>query len=150
MRFWLFASAVICLIVTSSSADEVVVDEAKRLSGVWKCVSSIDRGTPLDDAIVKKLRVIIDAKKVTFRWNETKDVPFTYTIDSRRSPKQIDMTAASDDELFKGRICKGIYKIDGDTLTICMNDLGIGDRPVAFSSEMRSTHSLYVLKRANP
>jgi uncharacterized protein (TIGR03067 family) len=60
----------------------------------------------------------------------TKDKGSTYKVDDTKGPSEFDLIAAG-----KGGVAtalKGIYKIDGDTLTICVVDGG--DRATKFDS----------------
>ena len=53
-----------------------------------------------------------------------------YTHDAKKSPAEIDITEGRAGG--KDMIIKGIYKIDGETLTLCMSPLG--ERPTKFES----------------
>jgi uncharacterized protein (TIGR03067 family) len=46
--------------------------------------------------------------------------PATYKLDPSKNPKTIDITIGSGSE--KGRTLLGIYALEGDTLTICVNE----------------------------
>jgi uncharacterized protein (TIGR03067 family) len=47
-------------------------------------------------------------------------------VDDSREPREIDVVSG-------GRVYPGIYRIDGDALTICVNETG-APRPRAFST----------------
>src|SRR5580765_896517 len=66
----------------------------------------------------------------------------TIKIDPSKNPKTFDlMTKIGDKEL---RSQLGIYKLDGNTLTVCQT-IGKADRPTEFTSSDR--HMLTVFKR---
>jgi uncharacterized protein (TIGR03067 family) len=70
----------------------------------------------------------------------------TFTIDAKKSPATLDF--AADGTVGKGLTIAGIYKVEGDTLTVC---LAIGDtRPEKFESPAGARLMLMTLKRAKP
>jgi uncharacterized protein (TIGR03067 family) len=145
-----------CFISATSLADDtgrpddaMNLDEAKKVHGVWKRLSEVQAGVQLDKAHLDKLRVTIGPKKWVFRWDDTRDVSFSYRLDFTVEPHRIDLLAL-DDGMFKGDMLQGIFKIEGDKLTICMNFDGLGERPLAFRSPRGSNLTLYVLKLVKP
>lgn len=67
----------------------------------------------------------------------------TFTVDLKPDPPYLDITVLNDKKV--GRVAKGIFKIDGDTLTICTAQ--DDSRPTAFVSPAGSNTVLMVLKR---
>jgi uncharacterized protein (TIGR03067 family) len=61
-----------------------------------------------------------------------KEIPFT--VDPSKAPK------TTVDTLPDGKEIKGIYKLDGDTLTSCVAEAG-KDRPAEFVSKPGSGHT---------
>jgi uncharacterized protein (TIGR03067 family) len=68
-----------------------------------------------------------------------------YKVDAKKNPSTIDITAGRGPATGMA----GIYKLDGDTLTMCLSMTG-GDRPTAFESPDGSRVVLMVLKRVKP
>jgi uncharacterized protein (TIGR03067 family) len=68
----------------------------------------------------------------------------TFTLDPKMEPKTIDhkVTAGR----YKGKTFLGIYKIDGDSLTICEGNPD-GERPTEFKSDPKDSIRLLVFKR---
>lgn len=65
--------------------------------------------------------------------------------DAKKSPATIDMTPSAG--RYKDQVLKGIYKVDGDTLTVAFAEPG-KDRPAAFESKPGGGVVLAVHKRA--
>jgi uncharacterized protein (TIGR03067 family) len=66
-------------------------------------------------------------------------VKFNYSLDPNKSPKEINLAT-------KGNKALGIYKLDGDDLTICVS-LG-GARPVEFVTRAGGDTETFTLKRS--
>jgi uncharacterized protein (TIGR03067 family) len=66
-----------------------------------------------------------------------------YSVDLKKDPMEIDLKESAG---MKDMVMPGIFKIDGDTLMICISM--IGDRPKTFTSPANSTNMLITLKRA--
>ncbi len=78
------------------------------------------------------------------------DYSTRYTIDESKSPKQFDMTVpelAKKVLNFKDGSIKGIYKIDGDTLEMCLAGSPDAPRPTEFATGPGLNQFRFTLKR---
>ena len=130
-------SLVVCLLLASP----VLSADKDELQGTWILESWEMRGKKLD---IPKGRVITFSHDEFSAKVDGKKQSSSYKTDGSESPKHMDITTEGPDE--KGMISLAIYKIEGDTLTICAGG-GIVDkqepRPTAFDSKQGS---LMILK----
>jgi uncharacterized protein (TIGR03067 family) len=68
----------------------------------------------------------------------------TFTVDPSKKPAEMDIKGVEGPN--KGKTIKAIYKLDGDTVTICYG-LGGGDRPTKFETKDGTMQFLAVYKR---
>jgi uncharacterized protein (TIGR03067 family) len=126
-----------------NAKEKAIQQERERLQGKWK-LTSVER-----DGKARPLGfdffVVIKNDKWTTEKKET-DVP-TFQIDPTQNPKTIDITMTGlKGDGGKDLVEKGIYKLDKDTLTICISE-PIGEpRPKEFKST--EGHVIRVYKRA--
>jgi uncharacterized protein (TIGR03067 family) len=127
----------------SLAADQA--EARKELAGTWQAVSYALDGKKASDEDMKKIRLLIDADGKTTAQREGKTfIASTTRIDPTKTPKTIDITFTAGED--KGKTALGIYKIEGDRLTICRTAPG-KERPSEFSSRPSSRHTLMVYRR---
>jgi uncharacterized protein (TIGR03067 family) len=127
---------------------DTVKAERKRLAGTWHAVSYALSGEKARDEDMKKVKLIIDLDGNTRAQQEGKTFIASATgIDPTRDPKFIDIAFTQGDP--RGRTSLGIYKLEGDVLTICRSTPG-QPRPERFSSEPGSGHTLMSYRREKP
>jgi RNA polymerase sigma factor (sigma-70 family) len=131
------------LLATEADAKKT---DTENIQGTWKVESIAMNGQEKDGKgeLLKKSTFEITADKMLAKFDEgTK--PSTYTLDPAAKPKMIDITPSEGDG--KGQTVPGIYKLEGDTLTICFPCGRQMERPTEFVSKEGSDTILIVLKR---
>jgi uncharacterized protein (TIGR03067 family) len=129
---------VVGLLLAADSKDKKDED---KLQGTW-VLESEERDGAKQDIGVKTPRVTFTNAgqgKVEDR-KSGMSVEITYQLDAAKDPKHIDVTV-------NDKKVKGIYKIDGDTLTVCVGADDSDERPTAFATQAGDQRKLLILKR---
>src|SRR5262245_8845603 len=106
---------VVGLLLGGGPPDEVK-KEKEKLIGAWKVVSLESDGKKVPAQALKDLRYIFTADSLTRKKGEKAESGAGYKLDPSKSPKWIDMTGVTDG---KEQSIPALYKLDGDTLTLC-------------------------------
>jgi RNA polymerase sigma-70 factor (ECF subfamily) len=118
-----------------------------NIQGMWKVVSAKENGAEVggdEGDRIKSATWKITADKITVTV-KGEDRVATYKLDAEAKPKTIDIVynrPGQDDE-----VIMGIYKLEGDKLTICGGRANKTERPTEFESKEDSGIVLMVLKR---
>jgi uncharacterized protein (TIGR03067 family) len=103
----------------------------KALEGTWRMVECVNTGGRQDPELIKEFRLVIKGN-VHDEINPAEIVHATIRVDEATNPKSIDTTFTSGAQ--KNETTKGIYKLEGDRLTICRNHTAERPRPEKFES----------------
>jgi uncharacterized protein (TIGR03067 family) len=157
-------------------------DDQKAMQGRWKVVAAQDNGGHFGADIDGKMSVVIDKNEIRILVDGTKaEQGAKFRLDATKSPKQIDFVEPTVDrdwrrdvaflKLFRGwksekdkivattEMPEGIYKLDGDKLTLCWRvikgkelipggiDQELRMRPKLFQSHLYYHQFLFELKR---
>jgi uncharacterized protein (TIGR03067 family) len=120
-------------------------DDLKKFEGDWVFTSWEFGGQTLPAEFRDSAKWSVKGDKYTFEMNEQKEEG-TIKLDPAKKPATIDfaITAGND----KGKDQPGIYKVDGDTITICLARPGGKERPTDFKSTEENGFILVTVKKS--
>jgi uncharacterized protein (TIGR03067 family) len=131
-----------------SALAEPAEEAQKELQGTWTATKAQRDGKAADDIVGHRLS--LTGNRFQIRSGDGKPLyEGTFRVDPGAKPAAFDFehTAGA----LKGKVWKGIYALDGDTLTTCDNgpdpDKG---RPTAFGAKAGSGYIVITFKRAKP
>jgi uncharacterized protein (TIGR03067 family) len=130
---------------------DAVKEEMQKLQGTWQVSKSIapDGIAEPDEA---NKNVVFEFKDDRMIYREKNDEHAnTYTLDSSKQPKWINIDPSQGAD----RMAAGIYKLEGDELTLCVGPAARDGKPVPRPTEFKPNkengQGLLVLKRVkNP
>lgn len=147
MRFALLLLAFALLPMGLARADDDDKKEDKKaadpIAGVWKAVSYEQDGQKGDEAPDYVLS--FKAGKYSQKNNGMEDETGSYKLDTEKKPHEVTLTIESGRD--KGKKQPGIFKVDGDKLTLCLAMPGSDKRPEKFEAGEGSNAILVTFKR---
>jgi uncharacterized protein (TIGR03067 family) len=143
---------IICVLIVlttsplQAAGDDDFRKELKALQGKWKTVALETAGKPSPKDGFPDITLIIAADGKSTGQTPQGEFRATITVHPRKSPKTIENLYESGKH--KGKKQYGIYKLEGDKLTVCMTTPGSAesDRPKDFTTKDTS-NVLLVLER---
>lgn len=124
--------------------EEKIIEEESLQQGVWQVVSFTRNGKETAKAIVDSIERMVDGKHVVWKRDGKRFAGTTVELNPDSNPKSLDVSP--DGGPMKGEKLLGIYKIDGDMLTICMASKG-KTRPTKFEAILNTDETLMVFKK---
>lgn len=143
---------IICVLVALTiplllaAGDDDVRKELKALEGKWRAVALEAGGKALPKEAIPDFTYTIGADgKATGKMAKS-EYTATMTVNPNKDPKTIDNVHVSGAQ--KGKKQYGVYKLEGDKLTVCMTPPGRaeGDRPKDFNTK-GTANVLFVFER---
>jgi uncharacterized protein (TIGR03067 family) len=110
------------------------------MQGKWQMVSMERNGKKLPDPLVKTYQRFVKENEYRVTWVEDGQAEVLNTVmvlDPRQNPKVVDILLGNGP--FKGKKRLGIYRIQGDTETVCLALPGKA-RPTCFDSSQGAIH----------
>lgn len=122
-------------------------DKAPSMVGEWEVESVTTNGTQSPAGTGLRYTFTDDGKWLIARNGKESSPTINrgFTEDRKPNPPTVDLVTSRPGGPESRMI--GIYKIEGDTLTICGTRTKGGDRPTKFEALEGSGNTLYVLKR---
>jgi uncharacterized protein (TIGR03067 family) len=120
----------------------------KKLQGTWTTIKAEREGKAAEDIVGHRLS--FTGNRFQIRSQDGKLLyEGTFRVDPKTKPASFDFEHTLG--ALKGKTWKGIYVLDGDTLTTCDNGPNLDKgRPAAFEAKPGSGHILITFKRAKP
>ncbi len=128
----------------ASPRDDAVERELERHQGAWAVVSMEYEGEQTPEEIARSIRRVVEKDHVAWLRDGKSFAGTRIELDPSSDPKAIDVIP--DGGPNRGGRVLGIYKLEGDRLTICMAKPGRG-RPKEFRAEAGSGYTLTTLRR---
>ena len=132
----------LALVVGAPAKKDAPPKDPPSLVGEWVGESGTRDGKPDNPPAGTSLTFTADGKVHFKEGAKGKPEEGTYKADAKKNPAEIDISPPD----AKGETILGIYKIEGDTLTLCFH-MG-GERPGEFAAPPGSQRMLVTCKRS--
>jgi uncharacterized protein (TIGR03067 family) len=121
-------------------------DDLKALQGTWVSVRRTSGGREMKSA--GATTVVIAGTNLKYLVGGMVRTEWVITLDTTKNPRILDRTKVGG--AGQGVVLRGIYRLDGDTLTICYRQrVGEAERPTDFTGAGAGVW-LHVMKRQKP
>jgi uncharacterized protein (TIGR03067 family)/prepilin-type processing-associated H-X9-DG protein len=117
--------------------------DAQKLVGTWKFVKARSEGADMQSDLTSSVRLTFEADgKIKVKGTPNGDENGTYQLDAGKGFLDLTSDATKDQVI-------GIYKFEGDKLTLCFSGGKGSERPKEFNAEQNSKQILFVLERVS-
>jgi len=118
---------------------------ATVFEGEWQMVSGVMDGAAMDASTVQWVKRVTRGNRTSVIAGPQTMLKVEFTFDPSTAPASIDYLNLHGPN--KGKRQQGIYRLEGDVLTVCTGAPG-GGRPAEFTSAKGDGHSLTVWQRS--
>ena len=139
MRLVLVSWASIILAAGATSEDRK--NDKEELQGTWQVVRHEFEGEQAPKEVSQGTKLTFKGDKYIGKSPE-RNYEGSFALNPAETPKEIDLQPVEGDR----QKLLGIYKLDGDNLTICLG-AARQSRPTQFVTSPDSGHTMYVMKR---
>lgn len=129
----------------SQATTEAAKEELQRHQGTWVVTQAIFDGQETAPEVAGSIRRVVEGDHVVWQRDGKPFAGTRIELDPTREPKTIDVFP--DGGPNRGQRAPGIYRLEGDTLVLCMAPPD-GTRPDAFEAPSGSGRSLMTFRRA--
>jgi uncharacterized protein (TIGR03067 family) len=130
----------VLLFSSGESLQAAAPKDLDGLQGEWTMVSGRVDGVETPVSPGRAMRCTVRGEKVSFLRGDQVVEKVTIKLDSDKSPRAIDATLESK------QVAPGIYRLEGETFTLCYTAPG-KHRPSDFAAKAGSGHKLSVWRR---
>ena len=145
MKTRFLPAVVLVLFPVLASGGDATSKDLDALRGTWKVTQLTEMGEKLPDKELAPVEVIILGNKMTINDDGKFREEITLKLDATKKPKAVDFNYSKGPNT--GKVERGIYLLEGDTLIFCINEKKDGERPTEFASTKGNGCSLAVLKK---
>jgi len=141
----MYASALVGLaVLVAAPAPKEAPKKDPGIVGEWVAEKMVAGGMelPLQQGGAFTFLFAPDGKLIVKEGTKEKPEEASYTVDPKKTPAEIDLVPPAQEKV--GTMA-GIFKIDGDVLTLCFTMMG--ERPKSFESPVGAMTMLMTLKR---
>jgi uncharacterized protein (TIGR03067 family) len=134
------------LLVLVADTPKVDKPELMKVQGKWIVTEHVHGGMNTPAKKLANLSLEVQGSKmITREAGALKEGTTIIGLDPEAKPGSLDLKVDTGDDT--GKVVKAIWKLSGDTLTICVAEPG-KDRPKEFEGKKDSGHTLMVFKKA--
>jgi uncharacterized protein (TIGR03067 family) len=133
-----FALALLLLGAGAVAAADPPAEKANKadranLQGTWTVKSAHGFTREKVKEEFQELKLTFEGDRIVARWGD-KSAEATYTLDATADPREVDVTVTRGPEDTQGRLFRGIYLLEGNTLRLAWRKAG-EERPKEFVRE---------------
>lgn len=146
LSFALLLTSVAFAIADDKPKGDAEKEDSRKLQGIWQVTKFVDHSEEAASADeIKHMSIEFKGDDMIVRKDkDDSGKEFQFTLNPSKKPKWIDVDMG-------GRVSEGIYKLDGDELTLCIvggtRSGKAAVRPSEFKASNREIHSLFVLRK---